>query len=150
MRGRRPAGPAYVDQLSGSDLAKERLKVVLQTLAGQCRVTEACARLGIGPQRFHQIREEALTAALAGLEPQPAGRPAVVAAPAAAAHQALQAQVERLEVELRAAQAREEIALTLPQVLPAAPAGDGAEKKTRQRRPARTRGRRRPPSSTNT
>src|SRR5262249_6175364 len=45
MRGRFPAGPSYVDKLEGSAAAKERLKVVLETLAGQCRVQEACARL---------------------------------------------------------------------------------------------------------
>src|SRR5262249_13931830 len=76
MRGRHPAGPEYVDQLDGSTLARERLKVVLQTLAGQCRVAEACERLGICEQRFHQIREEALRAAVAALEPRPQPRPA--------------------------------------------------------------------------
>jgi transposase-like protein len=148
MRGRRPAGPEYVDRLEGSDLAKERLKIVLQTLAGQCRVTEACQHLGICEQRFHQIREEALTAALAGLEPQPAGRPAVVTAPTAAAQQTLQTQVEQLEVELRAAQARAEIALTLPRLVPATPAEAEAQKKTRPRTTSRPSRRRRPPRKT--
>jgi transposase-like protein len=148
MRGRRPAGPEYVDRLDGSDLAKERLKIVLQTLAGQCRVTEACQQLGICEQRFHQIREEALTAALAGLEPQPAGRPAAVMAPTVVEQQALQAQLEHLEVELRAAQAREEIALTLPRRLPATPAEPEAQKKTRPRRRTRPSRRRPPPPKT--
>src|SRR5262245_41423026 len=74
MRGRRPAGPAYVDQLDGSAIAKERLKVVLETIAGTCRVQEACRRLGICEQRFHQLRQEALEAALAGIEPGTPGR----------------------------------------------------------------------------
>ena len=56
MRGRTPAGPEYVDRLAGSEAAKERLKVVLETLAGACRVSAACARLGVCEQRFHQLR----------------------------------------------------------------------------------------------
>ena len=64
MRGRRPAGAEYVDRLEGSTVAKERLKVVLKTLAGELRVQEACEQLGVCAQRFHQLREEALAAAV--------------------------------------------------------------------------------------
>jgi transposase InsO family protein len=117
MRGRRPAGPEYVDHLQGSPTAKERLKVVLETLAGTCRVEEACARLGICPQRFHQVREEALTAALAGLEPGVPGRPAQVVTPEAERVRALEAELAAKDVEIKAAQARAEIATTLPKVL---------------------------------
>jgi len=131
MRGRLPVGPEYVDQLDASTTAKERLKVVLQTLAGTCRVQEACERLDICEQRFHQLRQEALEAALAGLEPGLPGRPAHTPSAAEAQVRTLQNQLARLEVELRAAKAREEIALTLPRVLhqPSTP-----EKKTRRRR----------------
>jgi hypothetical protein len=48
MRGHRPAGPEYVEHLAGSGQARERLKVVLETLAGTCRVQEASRRLGDG------------------------------------------------------------------------------------------------------
>ena len=108
MRGRLPVGPEYVDQLDGSAAAKERLKVVLQTLAGECRVLEACERLGICEQRFHQLRQEALEAALAGLEPGLPGRPAHTPSPAEQQVRTLEGQLARLEVELRAAKAREE------------------------------------------
>jgi hypothetical protein len=130
MRGRKPAGPQYVDGLEGSARAKERLKVVLETLAGQCRVQEACRRLGVGEARFHELRQQALAAALAGLEPRPAGRP-VTAAPTPSATEvaALRAQVAELEVAVRAAQTREEIALVLPRAAEAS----GEEKKTRRR-----------------
>jgi transposase-like protein len=130
MRGRFPAGPAYVDKLEGSATAKERLKVVLETLAGQCRVQEACERLGICEQRFHQLRQEALEAALAGLEPGIPGRPAHTPSPAEEQVRALQEQLAQQELELRAAKAREEIALTLPRVVQAS---DEQEKKTRGR-----------------
>jgi hypothetical protein len=138
MRGRRPAGPAYVDQLTGSARAKERLKVVLATLAGTCRVQEACQQLGLSTARFHELRREILEAGLARLEPRPAGRPAQGVSPEQAQLAQLQAALAAKDVEARAAQARAAIAVVLPRVAPAATA---PEKKTRRRR--RT-GRRRP------
>jgi hypothetical protein len=56
MRGRWPSGPEYIDQLSGAVEEKERLKTILATLSGDKRVLEACAELGIGETRFHQLR----------------------------------------------------------------------------------------------
>src|SRR5262249_12979061 len=129
MRGRRPAGPAYVDQLEGSAIAKERLKVVLETIAGTCRVQEACRRLGICEQRFHQWRQEAMEAALAGIEPGPPGRRPHTPTLAEEHVRVLQEQLADQQREVRAVQAREEIALTLPRVVQQAP-----EKKTRRRR----------------
>ena len=35
MRGRRPAGPEIVERLPGSEQARLRLRVVLETLAGE-------------------------------------------------------------------------------------------------------------------
>jgi hypothetical protein len=129
MRGRYPAGPEYVAQLDGSAPAKERLQVVLETLAGRCRVQEACRQLGIGEVRFHQLRARALQAALDRLEARPAGRPAQPRTAEAVQIGVLEEQVADLAVELRAAQVREEIALVLPQVVRAA--GDPG-KKTRR------------------
>jgi Helix-turn-helix domain len=133
MRGRRPSGPEYVDGLAGSALAKERLKVVLETLAGTCRVQEACQRLGISEPRFHQLRQRLLQAALGRLEPRPAGRPAQ--APSAAQEEVgkLEEELAALRVQAQAAQTRAEIALALPGVLQKPPSA--AEKKTRRRPP---------------
>ena len=64
MRGRRPVGPEYAEQLVGSETAKLRAKVILETMAGKCRLKEACQLLGISEQRFHQLREEMMTAAV--------------------------------------------------------------------------------------
>jgi hypothetical protein len=130
MRGRRPSGPEGVDQLAGSAQAKQRLKVVLETLAGTCRVQDACERLGLSEARFHQLRRQVLAAALERLEPRPAGRRRRQPTPEQQQLVVLQQELAAKEVELRAAQARAEIALTLPRVLqePTAP-----EKKTRQR-----------------
>ena len=116
MRGRRPVGPEYADKLEGSDTAKERVKVILATMAGTCRLKAACERLGISEQRFHQLREEMMAAAVKALEPGHAGRPAQTPTPTEEQVIALQQQLQDKEVELRAAKAREEIALVMPEV----------------------------------
>jgi hypothetical protein len=137
MRGRRPLGPACVDHLAGSNQAKERLKTVLENLAGRCRTREACQHLGISEPRFQQLRQRVLVAALERMEPRPAGRPARPASPEHTRIEALEARLAEQDVELRAALAREEIALMLPRV---ANAASGPEKKTRgQPRTTRSR-----------
>jgi hypothetical protein len=133
MRGRYPSGPEYVEQLQGSATAKRRAKVILQTLLGQVRVEEACMLLGICPQRFQQLRQEMLQAAVARLEVRPAGRPRRPAETAEMA--ALREQVAERERELRVAQVREEIALALPQVVVSAAALEAAPEKKTTRRP---------------
>jgi hypothetical protein len=115
MRGRRPSGPEYVEHLVGSAQAKERLRVVLETMAGRLRVGEACLLLKISEQRFHQLRAGLLQAALDELEPKPMGRPRRAAVPAETA--LLMERLAERERELEAAQVRAEIALALPQVV---------------------------------
>jgi transposase-like protein len=130
MRGRRPAGPAYVEHLEGADEDKKRLKVIMQTMMGELRLLEACRILNVCPQRFHQLRQEAMAGALAGLAPRPKGRPRHLATPEQQRIVDLERQLAAAKVELRAAQAREEIALVLPRVVQEPPA---TEKKTRRR-----------------
>lgn len=74
-RGRKPAGLKLVDATRGSEFAKQRACVVLQTLMGHLSVDEACAELGIGRSRFYELRQTVLNGAVAAGEPQPAGRP---------------------------------------------------------------------------
>lgn len=136
MRGRRPSGTEVVDRQEGSATAKERVKAVLDTIAGTCRVQEACQRLGIGEQRFRQLREEILAGALASAEPGTPGRPPKASSPADEDNRRLQEQLAARDVELRTAQARAEIALTMPRVVQE----PTAEKKTRGR-PPKPRGR---------
>jgi hypothetical protein len=120
MRGRTPAGPEYVDRLQGSELAKQRLKTVLDTIAGNCRVSEACERLNICEQRFHQLRQQVLEAALTELEPRSPGRPARSSSPADEAIHRLREELATKDLELRTARAREEIALAMPRIVPPA------------------------------
>ena len=116
MAGRYAAGPEYVDQLEGSAEAKQRARVILQTLQGDLRVQEACRVLGVCEQRFHQLREEMLQAAVARMEARPAGRPRRAAEPAEV--QALKELLVARELELRVARLREEIALAIWFLLP--------------------------------
>jgi len=143
MRGRRPAGPAYVNHLNASEIARQRLQVILETMHGTCGVMEACVRLGVCAQRFHQLRQQALEWALTGLEPgRPGRRPRQLSA-AEEQSKALQERIAALELELRVARARAEIALVLPNAVrspepePREPQPQGptaeAEKKTRGR-----------------
>ena len=129
MRGRYPSGPEFVHKLNGSASAQERLKVLLETLAGQRRIGEACDRLGISEPRFDQIRIDSLQAALSALEPQPAGRRPQPTVTDEAEVERLRQRVAQLEGELHAALVRAEIAVALPQV--------GTEQKTT--RPRRRR-----------
>ena len=137
MRGRIPAGPEYVEHLQGSDKAKARLRVILETMMGKWRVSEACAQLGISEQRFRQLREELLQAAVDRLEDRPSGRPPRPQEPEGTA--ALRQQVTQLQQELQVSQVREEIALALPQLNRTPPdqgvqAPLGAKKKRRRQR----------------
>jgi transposase-like protein len=127
MRGRRPVGPEYADQLPGSAIAKLRAKVILETIAGKVRLKEACRRLGISEQRFHQLREDMLTAGVNALESGHAGRPPRTRTPAEEQVVALEQQLQDQEIELRAAKAREEIALVMPEIKHPVPSGAGDE-----------------------
>jgi hypothetical protein len=100
--------------LAGSALAKERLRILLETLTGRCHIGEACRRLGISEARFYQLREQMLTAALAGLEPRAAGRPRRLQSAADDEVARLRQQLADQDLELKLAQTREEIALVVP------------------------------------
>jgi Transposase len=134
MRGRRPAGTEVVDRQQASATAKERVKVVLETIAGVCRVQDACRRLGISTQRFRQLREEILAGALAGAEPGKPGRPAKLPTPLDQENRLLKEQLAAQDVELRAEKARAEIALTLPRLV-----HEPAAEKKMPSRPPRSR-----------
>jgi hypothetical protein len=112
MRGRRPVGPELADRQDGSDRARLRMRVILETIAGTMRKKDACAALGICAQRFEEIRADVIRAGIAALEPKPLGRPRRTdRAPEVAR---LEARVAELEAELHAAHVRAELAGQLP------------------------------------
>lgn len=98
--GRKPQGVRLLSPLSGSEFAKRRMALFIQTLAGETSVVEACKELQIGESRFYGQRAEWLQAALDLLEPRSAGRPHKVTPPPSAE------EVERLREQLRETEAR--------------------------------------------
>jgi hypothetical protein len=139
-RGRKPEGAELVGRLEGSDSAKARLRLILDVLAGRRAVGEACRQLGLSDRRFHELRCLALQAALGGLEPRPAGRPAQQ--PGGGEQEAaLRATIRDLQLDLRASRVREEIALTMPDLLRRPARGEGAQAQRRRARRGTSGGR---------
>ncbi len=144
MAGRKPLELAHVDALDGSERAKQRLRVFLETLQGDLSVAEGCQRLGVHESYFHELRHRWLQEALWLLEPQPVGRPprkppsaeSAEAADVARDNTRLAAEAESLREALRAAAVREEIARIKSAPHGGAPGGapGGAGKKTEPRR----------------
>ena len=120
MPGRKPLGPQLAQHLDGSIGAKERLEVILETIAGHLKVADACARLGIGEAMFHRLRTEVLQAGLARLEPRPLGRPPRPTSAEAEQIAQLNHAVQDLHLELKTTRVQLEIAQTLPHLLGAA------------------------------
>jgi transposase-like protein len=125
-RGRKPLATRHVDSLCGSDRAKLRLQVILQTLQGQMTVPQACQVLGICQSRFHALRNRWLQESLELLEPRPLGRPAQVVSPEQEQLAQLQAENRDLRQQRQVAEVRQELAQRLPHVL--RPAGEGLKK----------------------
>lgn len=125
MSGRHPSGPEFVEKLKkGSAKAKLRAQVLLETMAGSCRVLEACKRLDIKEARFDQIRYEGLQGLVDALEEQQVGRKPRVQSPAEVENDQLREENARLRAELDAALLKVELAVTLRQT------DESAQKKT--------------------
>ncbi len=109
---RPPTGPSIVDSAAGSDAARQRARLILETIAGTTSVQDAADALGVSPQRFHDLRRDIITATVAACEPKRLGRPtATPAVPDAAARAAAEQarRISDLEVELEISRLREEL-----------------------------------------
>ncbi len=137
-RGRKPTGTSLLEHMEGSARAKTRLKAILETLSGERSIPEVCEELGIQESMFHRVRSEVLQTALDRLEPRPLGRPPLPQLPQDVRAAKLEAENLRLQLELKAAAVRRELAENLPRlgkpqnIDPALEAG----KKTTARTPA--------------
>lgn len=133
MAGRKPLELAHVETLDGSERAKERLRVFLETLHGELTVPEACGRLGLHESYFHELRHRWLQSSLAMLEPRPVGRPPqkppLEESELARDNARLAAEAESLREDLRAAQVRAEIERIKSGVCSSAPSGAGKKTK---------------------
>ena len=116
VAGRKPLGAALVEHLDGSTIAKERLELILETLAGQVTVVAACQILGISEAMFYKLRNRVLQVSLEDLEPKPRGRPPQRSSTDAERSAELAAEVTALERELKAQTVRLELAQQLPQL----------------------------------
>jgi hypothetical protein len=134
--GRKPTGPALVQHLEGSGRAKQRLEVILATIAGQMTIDQACSRLGIKPAMFCRLRTEVLEAGLARLEPRPMGRPRHVPTPEELRCAELSHELERLRSELKISEVREDVA----RVMRRGTRDDSSGKKTTRGSQGRRRG----------
>jgi transposase-like protein len=111
-------------------VAKQRLEVILETIADRLTVSDACRQLGIGESRFHQRRNQTLQATLEALEPRPLGRPAKPTSPEETEIDTLQAELRRLQADLELAQVQLRLARIHPGLVGGQPAADDlAEKK---------------------
>ncbi len=115
-RGRKPTGTNLVERLDGSERAKIRLKAILETLSGQRSIPEVCEELGIQESMFHRVRGEVLQTALDRLEPRPLGRRPQEQLPQDARLAELEEENLRLQMELKAAEIRRELAEKLPRL----------------------------------
>ena len=126
-RGRPPSGPRLVDRLEGSTGAKARLKAVIETVAGERTVEEACAALGVSEAVFHR-----LGAALSEAEPKRRGRRPEAVPENQGEVEALRDENRELKMDLEASRIREELAVVMPRVLK--PRAEAKKKGRRQRR----------------
>ncbi|MHC4931802.1 MAG: transposase [Planctomycetota bacterium] len=137
MSGGRPTfGVDHVDGIDAPEEEKRRVKTVLLTMTGELSVAQACARLGLGHTRFHELRREILEAAVAGARPGRPGRPRKEEPAAAKEVRRLTRRVAWLEEELHLARMRTELAVALPGVLHPRPrrAKKGGSSPKRKRR----------------
>ncbi len=115
--GRPANGPEVVTELEGTDEAKRRAQVVLEVVAGNKSVGEACEELGISEGRFYRVREESLQGLVKALEPKPLGRPPAEKPAVDEEKQKLKEENERLKMELVASHLREELSVAMPHLL---------------------------------
>jgi hypothetical protein len=116
-KGRPPLGPELVDNIAGSEHAKERMKILLETITGYRTVSSACEALGIGESAFYKMRSEWLEASLVTLEPKGAGRPARVESAESKRIEELEDEIIALKLQYNAAMVREKIAVAMPHLL---------------------------------
>ena len=115
-RGRPPLGASLVEGVDCSDHARERLRLVLETLSGATTVEDACAELGVCASRFHEMRRRFLGEAAALLEPRVPGPARKTEADMRAQEEIerLRRENEGLRLEAHASRVREELAIAMP------------------------------------
>jgi len=117
MLGRKTMGPKLAENAAGSALAKQRLRLILETVSGQIPIPQACEELGISEAMFHKMRTRFIDEAAGLLEPRKSGPKAEEISPEQAKIERLESQVRELSIDLEASRIRTELALVMPHVL---------------------------------
>ena len=126
--GRKPLATGHVDRLDGSERAKQRMTVILETLRGQMTSPVACQALGVCESRFHALRQDWLQESLQLLEPRRPGRPpkAVI--------DPQQVELAQANVELQRQLHQTQVQLDVHRGLATVTASETPAKKTRSQR----------------
>jgi hypothetical protein len=75
VMGRPNKGVDHLDNCDCSELARQRGKLILQTITGELSVQDACDEMGIQRPRFQELRARALQCYSEGVEAGHPGRP---------------------------------------------------------------------------
>ncbi len=108
------SGSKLVDGLEGTDPAKDLCRAILDTLSGKTTVVDAARSIGCNQSYFYKIRERALQAMLADLEPKQPGRPPTPPPQPTERLAQLEAELLQAKGALEAASARVTLALGAP------------------------------------
>ena len=101
MMGRRSKMSQLLLAIEASDLARERMKVMLLTLGGGWSVKDGMERLSLSRTRFQLLRRRMLEGALVALEAGPTGRPRLAVSSESEAVVKLKARVSELTQEVK-------------------------------------------------
>ena len=105
-----------VEHLGGSETARLKMKIILQSLTGELDIETARRQTGVTKRTFHKLRIRAIQAALDSLEPQPRGRPRNNPKDREEIDR-LKKEIETLKYAAHTSQIRQEIALMMPAVM---------------------------------
>lgn len=133
MAGRRPKGTALLDSLPGSDRAKKRVALYIDTMGAKVSVVDASQELEISETAFYEGRRDFLARCVSLAEPRPAGRKPREKSEAEIRVAALESELREVKAELQTQQVREELALALPRLVRKGRRRKAAEKKTARR-----------------
>ena len=115
--GRPPLGPRLVDALEIPEDIRNKLRLILETIAGEKRLADAAHELSISEAHFHVVRQTALLGAAAALEPGLPGRPPTQKVVTTDELDKLRRDVVDLKAAMAASEIREEIAVLIPHLL---------------------------------
>jgi len=115
--GRKPLGPRLAENLDASEIARKRLRIILETLSGEKNIEQACRELGISQPMFFKMRNVFLDESVELLEPRAPGRKKHELSPDEIRLRELEEENLDLRLKLEAEMVKTEIALVMPHLL---------------------------------